>query len=264
MTFGLAYAVFNERKDPTKPMWIVGVDYEAPTAQLRDPTVATSSTAPGALGDRVHKYDVYTAFSKRLGAADPYFKISWSIPVNGPGWYSNCDHPDPSRMSFVGNCDTQSWTRADTGIQEPNIGGVTFGVELNAYDEPAKKQKVALDMRFVGNYVSQGRYYNELTDLFGKLLYTQDYAQVGGSFGLTAWAAEYLGLNLSGTLLYSTDHTLTDEQVGRDVNGNGTVDLGNTKELNPNFDYRTDMVSRRFRMTQGFDFRIDSKITFNF
>ena len=34
MRFGLAWAVFNQRKDETKPTWVVGLDYEAPTAKL--------------------------------------------------------------------------------------------------------------------------------------------------------------------------------------------------------------------------------------
>ena len=267
MSFGLAYAVFNERKDPTKPMWIIGIDYEAPTAAMRDPTVATSLEAPGNLGDRVHKYTLYSAFSKKLGVADPYFRIHYSLPWRGPGYYSNCDHPDPSNMAAPGNCGTREWPRSETGIKPPHVGGVTFGVELNAYEEPKTQQKVALDLRVIGNYVSEGRYYNQLTDPLGKLLYTQDHAQLGGSFGVTAWAAEYLGLNATATVLYSTEHTLTEEVIGRDLDGEGGVQMpasGSTLEMNPNFDYRTDMVSRRLRLSEAFTFRIDATATFHF
>ncbi len=264
MSFGLAYALFNERKDPSKPMWILGVDYEAPTATMRDPTIATSQEAPGSLGDRVHKYTFYTAFSKKMGVADPYFRLHYALPWRGPGYYSNCDHPDPSNMAAPGNCSTGDWSRAETGIKAPHTGGITFGVELNAYDEAKTQQKVALDLRVIGNYVSEGRYYNQMTDLFGKLLYTQDHAQLGGSFGLTAWAAEYLGLNATATVLYNTEHTLTDEVIGRDLDGNGTVNLDNSSEINPNFDYRADMVSRRFRLSEAFTFRVDATATFNF
>jgi hypothetical protein len=267
MSFGLAYALFNERKDPSKPMWILGLDYEAPTAPMRDPTVPTSLDAPGTLGDRVHKYTLYTAFSKRLGVADPYFRLHYTLPWRGPGFYSNCDHPDPATMAAPGNCGTPEWSRAETGIKPAHTGGVTFGVELNAYEDLKAQQKVAMDLRVIGNYVSEGRYYNQLTDVFGKLLYTQDHAQLGGSFGLTAWAAEYLGLNATATVLYATEHTLTEEVIGRDLGGDPGVEVpaeGSTREINPNFDYRADMVSRRFRASEAFTFRIDATATFNF
>ena len=42
MRFGLAWGIFNQRKDETKPNWVLGLDYEAPTAALLDPSVVTS------------------------------------------------------------------------------------------------------------------------------------------------------------------------------------------------------------------------------
>lgn len=264
MHFGLAYALFNEKRDPSKPMWILGVDYEAPTADLWDPTVLTAADNRGNVGDRVHKYTFYTSFSKRLGVADPYFRIHYTLPVKGPGWYSNCDNPDPSRMQAPQNCGQDPWTRVETGIKPAHRGGVLFGSEFNAYEAPSQHQKVAIDLRALANYTSEGRYYNELTDVTNKLHYTSDHLEVGGAFGLTAWAAEYVGLTARGTLTYVTEHNLTDEQIGKDLTGNGTVDLGNTNELNPNFDYRYDIVSRRFRTSEQFNWRIETTATFQF
>jgi hypothetical protein len=264
MHFGLAYALFNERKDPSKPMWIVGADYEAPTATLWDPTQLTSEESPGSIGDKIHRYTFFTSFSKRLGPADPYFKLSYTLPVRAPGWYSNCDNPDPSRMGAPENCGTAAWSRRETGIRPAHRGGVIFGVELNAHENPAAHQKVVLDLRGMADYVSEGRYYNELTDVLGKLLYTEDHLRVGGSLGATAWAAQYLGISGRATLLYTTEHTLTNEQIGRDLDGDDVVDLGNTAELNPNFDHRTDMVGRRFRLSESFTFRLEATATFRF
>lgn len=264
MHFGLAYALLNERKDPSKPMWILGVDYEAPTADLRDPTEATSEEARGKIGDKIHKYKFYTSFSKRVGIADPYFQVHYTMPAKGPGWYSNCDHPDASRMAVPENCGNSVWTRAETGIKPPHVGGIVFGTEFNAYEAPKQHQKVALDLRVITNYTSEGRYYNELTDLTGKLHYTSDHLEVGGSAAINAWAAEYVGLTGRATLTYTTEHNLTDEQIGKDLTGNGTVDLANRDEISPNFDYRMDMVSRRFRSAEQFNFRIDAMATFAF
>lgn len=264
MHFALSYALFNEHKDPTKPTWIVSVDYQAPTATLWDPTQPTAPDNRGGVGQKFHRYTFSTALSKRVGVADPYFEIHYTLPFRGPGWYSNCDHPDPSRMGMPGNCGQSPWTRAETGLKPAQTGGMQFGSEFNAYDSPSTHQKVAIDVRALLNYTSEGRYYNPLTDVTGKLLYTDDNLEVGGAVGLAAWAAEYVGLNLRATLTYTTEHTLTDEQIGKDLSGNDTVDLGNTAEINPNFDYRLDMPSRRFRAAEQFNFGLQALATFSF
>ncbi|MBX5483496.1 MAG: hypothetical protein IRZ16_16870 [Myxococcaceae bacterium] len=264
MHFGLAYALFNEQKDPSKPMWILGLDYQAPTSALDDPTVPTARDARGEIGERIHRYTIYTALSKRLGVADPYFKVHYTQPVKGPGWYSNCDHPDESRMSVPGNCGQGPWTRAETGIKPAYTGGVIFGSEFNAYENRTEHQKIAFDLNVLANYRSEGRYHNELTDVTKKLMYTSDSLEVGGTFAIHAWAAEFVGVNVGGTITYTTEHNLSDEQIGKDLDGNSTVDLGNIDEINPNFDYRMDMVSRRFRAAEQFNFMLVGNVVFSF
>jgi hypothetical protein len=264
MHFGLSYALFNERKDRTKPTWLLGIDYEAPTAELRNPSVTTASDDRGEIGDRIHRYTFFTAFSKRLGLADPYFKLQYTAAARGPGWYSNCDTPSALNMSVPSNCRTGAWTREETGIRPPQTAGVLFGSEFNVHEIATEHQRVAIDLRTVANYVSQGRYYNPLTDVLGKLLVTGDYLEVGGALGITAQASEYLVLKATSTVLYGTDRTLTDERIGKDLSGDGQVALDNVAELNPNFDYRYDMVSRRFRLKDSFTFRLDISASFVF
>jgi hypothetical protein len=266
LTFGLSYGIFRQEKDPTKPTWIVGLDYEAPTAAMLNPTEPTSRQERGAIGDRVHKYTFFTAVSRRMGIADPYFRIHYTLPVRGSGWYSNCDDPDASRMSVPENCNTRDWSRADTGIQAPHTGGVAFGTELNAYDNPAQQQKVAFDFRLRADYVSAGRYFNPLSDAMDKFLWTGDFMRLGGSMGFVAHAAEYVMLQVRAGLFYDTEHTLTGERVGKDLTGDGVVnvDFADPREINPNFDFRTDMVSRRFRATESVHLSIDATLTIRF
>lgn len=266
--FGLAYAFFKQEKDPTKPTWIVGLDYEAPTAKQRDPSQDTTNPDErGNIGDRVHKYQIYTSFSRRLGVAEPYFKAHYTIPVRGPGIYSNCDqrNADPPNLGAPGNCGTGPWTRKETGIMAPEQAGMLFGVELVPFEKPAKSQRFALDLRTIGNYVGKGRYYNELSAALRKLLTSEDYFQVGGMLGVTANAAESFTIRASGTFLYNTDHTLTAEDPGQDLDGSGQVDTAaGSPELNPNFDWRYDAVSRRFRAVESTSFRFDLSASFNF
>lgn len=264
--FGLAYAFFNQETDDTKPMWIVGLDYEAPTAKLRDPSQAPySSDERGGVGDKVHKYTIYTALSRKIGLAEPYFKAHVTLPVNGPGAYTNCSHPELGNLGTPQNCGTGPWTRSETGIQAPTTAGFLFGSEFRLYEQKAQGQRLALDLRTVGTYVGEGRYYNELTDVLRKLNFSEDYFQVGGMLGITASATETFKLRAAATFLYNTDHAITAEQVGKDLDGNGSVDPEtNPAELNPNFDFRTDFVSRQFRVTQSTTFRFDLGASFTF
>lgn len=265
MTFGLAYAFFHQDKDDTKPTWIIGFDYEAPTADRWTPSEATAPDARGRVGDRNHHYTWYISLSRRVGIADPYFKIHYTLPYRASGWYSNCDEPDIRRMGRPENCGTPEWDRSDTGIRLPHYGGILFGTEFNAYEVKSAHQKVAFDLRAIANYTSEGRYMNQLSDLSGKLQYTQEYLTVGGQFGFVAHAAEYVQLSAGTQLTYSTEHTLTDESIGKDTNNNGTVDVtANPRELNPSFDWRTDMVGRRLRATENWNFSLFINATASF
>jgi len=265
--FGFAWSIFNQRKDETKPTWVVGLDYEAPTAPRLDPTVdvTTPENRGRAIGDRVHKYTVYTALSRQIGLAEPYFRAHYTIPVRGPGAWSNCDNRnvEPPNLGHPQNCGFNGWNRKETGIQAPHVAGVMFGSEFQVLEQPTRKFK--MDLRAISNYVSEGRYYNELSGALRKLLATGDYIQIGGQFALTAQLSDILSVRGSGMYLYNTDHVLTDEKIGKDLDGNGSVDItANPTELNPNFDYRTDFVSRRFHATESKDFRLDVSATLRF
>jgi hypothetical protein len=208
---------------------------------------------------------VSTALSRKIGLADPYFRMHYTVPVRGPGAYSNCDqrNVEPQNLGRPQNCGIEGWDRRTTGIQTPHVGGVTFGSEFQVYESPTRK--FTLDLRGIGNYVSEGRYYNELSGALRKLLYSGDYLQMGGQFAVKAQISDVLSLKGSGTYLYNTDHVLTDEKIGKDVDGNGAVDLtDNPEEINPNFDYRTDFVSRRFYATESKDIRLELSATFQF
>lgn len=265
LEFGLAYAFFDQKKDDTKPTWIVGLEYEAPTAERNDPYEPTSSDNRGKIGDRVHKYTLYTSFSRRMGVADPYFQVHTTIPVNGPHWYSNCDHPDPAVLGTPGNCGTGPWTRIDTGMDMPTNTGLLFGTEFTPYDKPDLHQRVTLDLRAMADYVSGGRYYNELSGLTRRLMKTGEYMQLGGQLGVVAAATDYISFRANAGLVYRTQHSLSQESLGQDVDKNGEIDVSpGSAELNPNFDFRTDLVGRRFQIAENSVFNFDLTVTFNF
>jgi len=265
-TFGLAWNVFVQAKDPSKPTWTLRFDYTAPTATMLNPSVVTTSSMRGAIGDKVHKYAFSTAVSKKLNKyIEPYLEVHYTLPWRGPGFYSNCDDASAARMGYPQNCGKEGWSREQTGIQPAHTGGSIFGTEITAFEREDRHQRVAFDLRGWFNYVSEGRTYNEMSDLFGKLLYSSDYGQVGGQFGFIGQAAEFVKLRASASFAYNTEHFLTNENIGKDLMGNGVVDVTSApEEINPNYDFRVDRVGRRFRIEQQYIFRIQITATLNF
>jgi hypothetical protein len=262
--FGLGWAIFNQRKDDTKPTWVARINYEAPTAGLLDPSIDTRDNPRTPVGDRVHKYTLSTALSRKIGLAEPYFRVAYTIPVRGPGAYSNCDNN--VGLGTPENCAINGWSRGATGMQAPHVVGVVMGSEFQVGDRSARMLK--LDLRAVGNFVSAGRYYNELSGALRKLLSSSEYLQLGGQLGVTFQLNEYISFRGTGMFLYNTDHALTAEPVGRDTNGDGKADFEdvalNPQDQNPNFNYNWDLPSRRFYASESKDVRVDATITFQF
>lgn len=265
-SFGLAWNVFNQKKDDTKPTWTVRFEYTAPTASTLNPAAPNTAEMRGAIGDRVHRYTFSTAVSKRLiDVFEPYVGVSYTLPWVGPGFYSNCDNANGDRMARVENCGNGPWTRLETGVRPAHVGIVTFGNEIIAFERPDRFQRVVIDLRGWFQYTSEGRTYNELSDLMGKLLYTSDYGTVGAQLGFIGQAAEFVMLKAYGSVAYQTERNLTSETIGKDLNGSGGIDLSATPlEINPNYDFRVDRTGRRFRVQEQLVWRVQVAVTLNF
>lgn len=265
MTFGLGWAVLNQKKDDAAPTWVLQFDYTAPVAAVIDASVPTSPSERGPIGDKIHRYKFTTSISKRIGFADPYFSLHYTLPWQSSGFYTNCDSPSTDRMAKPENCGLEGWSRSQTGIYPSHVGGFIFGAEFNMFESTNKHQKFALDLRGSVTYVSEGRYYNEMSDLFGKYLYSGDYVNLAGRVGLIGHAAEFIHLKAYLELGYNTEHTLTSENIGKDLSGNDTVDITqHPEEISPLFDYRIDRVGRRFRIEEMFITRVTVQASFNF
>jgi hypothetical protein len=257
MTFGLAWAPFSQKRDDTKPTWLIGLDWQAPTATAIDPHLRTSSSNKGDVGDGEHWFTFRTALSRKYDALEPYFKAQVSFTNQAGGFYSNCSNLSSANSAQPNNCGQGPWMRSETGIHQPTIGGVEFGTEIMASETPYG-ERFGFDFGAIGNFVGPGRYYNELSYELGKLLYSDDYLQVGAKVGVIAQPSKWFYLKAYGTLLYDTEHSITDEATGRDLSGAGAVRLTpGSPDINPNFDSRVDAPNRQFRAADSFTFRLD-------
>ncbi len=272
---GVAWGIFNDQKDRTKPYWFVGVDITFPTASLYEPGLGRGTDwsspfnvpgKPGPFGEKVWKWDFHTVLSRRLGPIDPYVKAHATLLSKSSSTYSNCKYADlladdslphgVKEMTAQGaaNCRDSSWKDA-AGAQLPWIAGITFGTELVPYEDAAEQQKVSLDVRLSADYTSSQRFYNELTDATGKLHQTEEYLTAGAFVGLYLRASRYVSLQATASLSTATPHYLTGESLGKsgswpalDPSGNGVT--ADPSQLNPNFDWRYDAPGRRFRISE--------------
>lgn len=268
---GIAWGIFSDVKDSTKPFWLVGLDVTFPTAAVYDPALDRGTdwsspyvikAKPGPIGEKVWKFDLYTALSKRVGPIDPYVKAHATVMSRSNGTYSNCDHADTLAVASAAvpfaQMNSQAPANCKAGgeatlAQPPWIAGLTFGMEAVPYENKAEQQRVSLDLRVWGDYTSAGRFYNELTDAAGKLLWTDDYLTMGALVGLYLNASRYASLQATASISTKTDHFLTGETPGRDRNWPAIGASGITADpaqMNPNFDWRYDAPGRRFRLSE--------------
>ena len=270
LTAGISWGIFNDRKDDTKPFWLVGMDLTIPTAAKWEPGKGRTSdtwvspyalqTNPGPFGEKIWKWDVYTVLSKRYAYVDPYLKAHAQIAFKSASTYSNCDavteataaNPRQMNAAAVANCG--SWSAADTGAQLPFVAGLTFGSEFIPYEDAKEGQKFSIDLRFFSELTSRQRFYNELSDATGKLLMTEGYMEFGGLLGLYLRASQYLQLQARASLSMRTSHDLTGESLGKSGAWpavNPATGVATDPSLtNPNFDWRYDAPGHRFRATE--------------
>jgi hypothetical protein len=273
---GIAWGIFSDKKDPTKPYWLVGFDVTVPTATLDDPAANRGTDwsspfnvqgKPGPFGEKVWKWDLHTILSKRIGPIDPYFKAHATLMTKSASTYSNCDHvqelaiasaavpvPQMNGQAAIDACRLGGF---DAAAKPPWIAGVTFGMELVPYENVADQQKVSIDLRFWGDYTSSARFYNELTDAAGRLLWTDEYLTVGGFFGLYLRASKFIALHATASLATKTDHFLTGETTGRDRRWDLSIP-------NPNFDWRYDAPGRRFKLSEVALFQVQAGAVLQF
>jgi hypothetical protein len=277
MKLGAAWGILNDRKDDTKPTWIVGLDVTLPSAKRHDPAAGRTWSAAGGLsphsldsnrgpvGERVWKFDLSTSLSKRVGPLDPYLRAHVTLMRETNDTYSNCEaaatlggpaiNPAQMNWSAPANCASSRW-KDEAAAKLPVVAGLLFGTELVPYEDVREGQKVALDLRLAADWTSSARWYNPLTFATGKLLWTEEHVTASARAALLLQASPYFTVIGSASITTQTPHFLTGEPLGEERGGvpagplTGAPGDPPNPNLNPNFDWRYDAPGRRFRATE--------------
>lgn len=218
MQIGIKWAPFNEERDDTKSVWVVGFDWTIPSGKLAKPDqVAGGGTGGVGMGQFI--LTPFMLFSHRYSILDPYVGISGSLPVQGSQAKS-------------------------AGLKMPYYGGFLTGLEIVPWENSNKFQKFSIDVRLwatfysevesKGHSNSQGTV-NELSDFLAspstangdrQLQATSQYSQFGLLLGFAFRAAEFVKLRIGVSLAHNTEHFLTGADFCDDKDGDGTCNSG--------------------------------------
>lgn len=275
ISFTLKWSPLNDERDPSVANWTIGVGYEAPTANLYEPyspkSITTAQHTAGqvdglAVGDKAHRINVSLAMSRRMhlpkkyaldpnvnrrGFIDPYFQIFYSLPLAG----NDSLQADPVAKDYDGK---------KSRYQPSHVAGLQAGMEIVAFEDVARGNKVALDIGVYGNYISEGRGYTPLTDALGQLTYYENYMQVGGHFNLFIHMVNYVSIFAGVTVGHETAHFLTTENAGEDRTGDGQVMKNTADYYSPYYNGTWDQIGNRFRIEQILDFSYNVGIQVTF
>lgn len=159
---GLSWAPINQRRDPTKPTWAIGFEariavgapmehnpyWDSSPARDDDPTNPKGNDS---VGRGLHELIWSTTISKRWRYIDPWMHFFYSFPV-------------PSKDSLFNR------TSFDLSGQERHnpqqTGGIEAGMEIVAWEQPAKDNKFTIEIltRLEGRF--EGRGYSEMWEVF--------------------------------------------------------------------------------------------------
>ncbi|HEY4394301.1 MAG TPA: hypothetical protein VGP64_09580 [Polyangia bacterium] len=278
---GLKWAVFNQRRDDTKPTWTLNFDADLDVFKDArfDPANPNANTAVG-LG--YHQLIWSTWVSKRFRYFDPYFGASYMAPIRTNG----------SIYQDLGGGQTQ--------VNPQQVATVVVGVEQIAWENPNGDQRVTVELDFHMQEHFAGRGTSELWEpLTGSSACPNNvavtmasdqaacrpsldfvtnapqgqtptmkaapypgvsdidaYGSFGGDAGLNIQVGKYIRFRSLFGLTVDAPHFITNASAGIDRNGNGLVESNNSSEANPVYRESVDIPGRRFRVEESKDWRL--------
>ncbi|MCA9581203.1 MAG: hypothetical protein KC416_05375 [Myxococcales bacterium] len=275
-SLGLAYAIFNQYRDPHFPTWIWMIEGQIAVGEPMNPCFdvqpATASarcyggTDPGA-SEGLHGLRIETRASKRYRYLEPY--MGFAVWLRWPGPSSDLFSPGGDLEGFL-------------HTTPPTEASVTLGTAIIPWENRGRSQRVALDLRGKADYVSEGRSFSPLFDALGTsqndalrtatlecptctasvafsgLTDTQAHARLGGRAAIEIQAAQYIRFVLGGALAFSPPYYLTYADA---CNVSITASTGDPRQgacrtgiTNPHHRSVIDTPGKRFRLREEISF----------
>ena len=271
--------------------------------------INATSGSPGGISEGLYRLTTRTVLARWVGKFRPYFAIDYSFGIPATESFDSHQLYDANygqltaeeREDFrlpenhlAPDCtvtDGQVFARCRTKTQELNgikksmpigagikprhIGGTEFGVSTGLWSSggAGSKSYLKADLLLRGEYISEGREFNRMSDLLGRPTAEEQFARVGVNGGLRFATAGMLEARLLGSIGQETSHFATFEDVGdADVNDPTDSSLSDNNksrntinqayEYSPYFRWAFDGVGNRFKLMDNtfysvsFDVRI--------
>jgi hypothetical protein len=276
--FGLTWAPVSQKRDDTKPTWILALEPQISIGNIKQFDRARPN-ANHAVSEGVHRIVAKTAISHRWRWVDPYIGFWYLYPIaRGDSLYRDYG---PSQ-------------KLKTPMQQ---AGTVFGLELVPFERPRDGHKVSIDLRgrIEGHF--SGRGYSELwevlasapplacdtmdrhadfnpacdsrqtTNLYQNQPYTglttiQNYASLGADVALNVQVGQHARLRTTFEYTRDQSHLITGEDIGVPSTTSGRVSTAS--EFNPAYRAMIDQVGRRYQVdnVDVFNFQIYGQIQF--
>ena len=191
LAVGLDAGIMNQTRDATKPTWVIGVEGRF---SVSEPMHACNTNTGGLNQAGGQVQCAYPSDINRNGKSGEYPNADTGGPLEGQ--FSGGRNPGVSRGTTALEAHTYLSRRlkyiepyggfrsliefqnssSDYGSTDlkgvlanhpPLRGTLLFGVNVMPWEIPEQFQRLTLDFRFTGTYVSEGRDYSELFDALG-------------------------------------------------------------------------------------------------
>ena len=265
INLGLAWAPLSQKRDDTKPTWIINFEGQISVGNIMKFDRAMPDANHG-VSEGLHRLFFRTMVSHRFRFFEPYLGFWYMLPVARDDGL------------FIDYGQTQKFK----GPQQ--AGGTVFGFEAIPYDRKDGKFKIALDLRGRIEAKFDGRGYSEAWEFLasspalacdpkwnpacdstkisnpyqGKpytgLTRIENYATLGAEAALVLQLSKYARLNLSLQYTHDQGHRISSDDVGQAYNpnvGDGCSSAIGARvmrpcEYNPAFRSVINQVGRRY------------------
>lgn len=283
---GLAWAPMNQFRRADRPTWLWIFNVALPVGSVMRPCLAEDDCDDAGVTQGVVRLLPEMRLSRRFRHVEAYGAFFGDIPFVTKA---------EDLFTPAGNLSGYQKTR-------PSIQGLlTMGFTIIPWEQRATHQRLAIDLRFLGGYVSSGRNFSPLFDVLGSrnslpsicpngadavggacpvgaptpftgLTDTEAYGTLGGRLTLEVKAARYVTFFLSGGYQMHSRHLVTyaDECNGSASSPGDTPDVDaigchfTDAAPNPHYQEALDGAGSRFGMgsINQFDLQIRAQGTF--
>ncbi len=266
--FGLTWAPVSQRRDDTKPTWILAIEPQISIGNIMAYDRARPN-ANHAVSEGIHRLYARTAISHRWRWIEPYMSFWYMYPIaRGDSLFKDYG---PSQS-----------------LKNPQQeGGTTFGAELVPFERPKDGHKIFVDVRGLLDGHFAGKGYSEAWELFASapplacdlaqaaynpacnpslttnsyqgqpftgITTIDNYASLGVDIALGVQVGQHARFRTAFAYLHDEAHFITGEDIGVPSTASGRVMSPN--EFNPAYRATIDQVGRRYK--------VDNVDTYNF